>query len=118
VTASRWLWRFSYPGHDITRASGEGADQLLVVPVNEAVRFNLRSADVIHSFWIPQLAFKRDAIPGGTERLTLDFDHTGFYKGSCAEYCGTYHPEMVFSVKVVSNSQFTQWLASGGRTLT
>lgn len=118
VTASRWLWRFFYPGHGITRTSGEGADQLLVVPADEPVRFNLTSADVVHALWIPELAFKRDAIPGSTERLTLDFSHRGLFKGACSQYCGTYHAEMVFSVRVVSDRQFTRWLASGGRTYT
>ncbi|HET9074430.1 MAG TPA: cytochrome c oxidase subunit II [Solirubrobacteraceae bacterium] len=118
VTASRWLWHFSYPGHGIRLASGEGAGQVFVVPANTPVRINLTSSDVIHSLWIPQLAFKRDAIPGSTERLTLDFDRTGSFKGACAEYCGTYHAEMVFRVRVVSDNQFNHWLASGGRTFT
>ena len=116
VTASRWLWTFHYPGHGITRSSGEGAAQTFVVPAHEPVRFNLTSADVIHSLWIPQIAFKRDAIPGSTERLTLVFDHPGTYSGACAEYCGTYHAEMTFVVKVVPDRRYIHWLDSGGRT--
>lgn len=114
VTASRWEWTFSYPGHNITHRSGAVGDQPLVVPANEAVRFRLRSLDVVHSFWIPQVDYKRDAIPGATERITLDFDRTGHFSGSCAEYCGLLHSEMVFGVRVISDSQFQTWLANGG----
>ncbi len=114
VTASRWDWTFSYPGHSITRRSGANGDQPVVVPVDEAVRFDLRSADVIHGFWIPQLDFKRDAIPGSVQRITLDFDRTGTFSGACSEYCGVLHSEMIFSVRVVSESTFRTWLAGGG----
>ncbi|HEX3616496.1 MAG TPA: cytochrome c oxidase subunit II [Solirubrobacteraceae bacterium] len=118
VTGSRWEWTFSYPGHGITHESGAVGDQPLVVPANEPVRFRISSADVIHSLWIPQLRFKRDAIPGSTQTVTLDFDRTGHFSGSCAEFCGLLHADMVFTASVITPRAFRSWLASDGRART
>lgn len=114
VTGSRWEWTYRYPKYGITRESGLVGHQPLVVPINEAIRFRLTSADVIHSFWIPQLAFKRDAIPGTIETVTLDFDKAGTFGGACAEYCGLYHSEMVFTVDAVTPASFRRWARTGG----
>ena len=73
VTASKWEWTFTYPAYGFSVRSGTVGRQPLVVPAGEPVRFNLTSADVIHSFWIPALRYKRDAIPGATEVATLMF---------------------------------------------
>lgn len=113
VTGSRWEWTFRYPGHGITRESGAVGHQPLIVPTNEPVRFRITSDDVIHSFWIPQLRFKRDAIPGSTQDVTLDFDRTGHFAGSCSEYCGLLHSEMVFTVDALRPARFDAWLTSG-----
>lgn len=118
VTASRWEWTFQYPGHNITHESGAVGHQSLVVPTNEPVRFNLRSDDVIHSFWIPELKFKHDAIPGSVQSVTLDVDQTGNFSGSCAEYCGLLHAYMVFTVEALAPGSFRSWLASGGGSST
>ncbi|HEY2654148.1 MAG TPA: cytochrome c oxidase subunit II, partial [Solirubrobacteraceae bacterium] len=115
VTASQWEWTFRYPAYGITQRSGFVGSQPLVVPVDTAVRFNLLSADVIHSFWIPQLRFKRDLLPGETEPVTLDFDQVGTFGGQCGEFCGLRHAEMVFTVTVVSGQRFQVWARSGGR---
>jgi cytochrome c oxidase subunit II len=115
VTGARWEWVFRYPGHGITRESGAVGDDPVVVPSDEPVRFSLRSADVIHSFWIPQLRFKRDLFPGTTESVTLDFDRNGFYGGECAEFCGLLHDEMVFTVDAVKPSVFRAWERGGGK---
>lgn len=112
VTGSRWEWTFRYPAYGITRQSGAVGTQPLVVPTNEPVRFRLRSLDVIHSFWIPQLRFKRDAIPGTVETVTLDFDQAGTFSGSCAEYCGLLHSEMVFTIRALTPSAFRAWAVS------
>jgi cytochrome c oxidase subunit 2 len=69
VTGARWEWIFHYPAYEITHESGFEGAQPLVVPTNEPVRFNITSADVIHGFWIPELDFKRDAVPGIVERV-------------------------------------------------
>ena len=115
VTGAQWEWTFYYPGYGITARSGTVGRQALVVPTGEAIRFNLSSVDVIHSFWIPELDFKRDAIPGATESVTLSFARAGVFPGQCAEFCGLRHADMVFTVHAVSPAQFRAWAVSGGR---
>jgi cytochrome c oxidase subunit 2 len=115
VTGAKWEWEFRYPRFGIIARSGTVGRQPLVVPANQAIRFNLASQDVIHSFWVPTLDFKRDLIPGATEQVTLTFTHTGLFPGQCAEFCGLRHPDMVFNVRVVSASSFAAWARSGGR---
>lgn len=116
VTASQWEWTFYYPGFRITHLSGYVGDQPLVVPIHEPVRFNILSRDVIHSFWIPELNFKRDAFPGAREVVVLDFPQAGRFVGHCAEFCGLRHAEMTFPVQAVSTSRFMSWARSGGRS--
>lgn len=115
VTASKWEWTFTYPRYGITERSGTVGRQPLVVPVNEAVRFDLTSLDVIHAFWIPYLDYKHDLIKGSTQRVTLDFPKAGRFSGECAEFCGLRHSDMVFFVRAVSPAQFAAWASSGGR---
>jgi len=71
---------------------------------------HVNSADVIHSFWIPKLAGKIDAIPGRTNILRLQSDTTGHFRGQCAEFCGTEHALMVLSVKAHTPENFESWL--------
>jgi cytochrome c oxidase subunit 2 len=118
VIASRWEWTFHYPHGNITQVSGAVDHQPLVVPTGVPVRFRIESRDVIHSFWIPQLRFKHDAIPGSTQVVTLDFDQTGHFSASCAEYCGLLHSDMVFTADAVTPARFHAWLRSGGRART
>lgn len=117
VTAARWEWEFRYPRYGIVARSGTVGDQPLVVPANRAIRFNLSSADVIHSIWVPELRFKRDLIPGETERVTLTFTQLGMFAGQCAEFCGLRHAEMVFRVHVLTPTKFARWL-DASRTAT
>jgi cytochrome c oxidase subunit 2 len=114
VTAAKWEWTFYYPAYGITRQSGTVGRQPLVVPTNEAVRFNLVSPDVIHAFWIPRLRYKHDAIPGSTQVIMLDFSRAGVFAGQCAEFCGLRHADMVFSVHAVSPARFAAWAGSRG----
>ena len=109
VTAARWEWEFDYPRYRIVARSGTVGDQPLVVPANEAIRFNLVSLDVIHSIWVPELRFKRDLIPGASEHVTLTFTQLGTFSGQCAEFCGLRHAEMVFRVRVLSPPAFARW---------
>jgi cytochrome c oxidase subunit 2 len=115
VLAAKWEWQFSYPRYGITLRSGAVGEQPLVLPAGQAIRFNLASLDVIHAFWVPQLTFKWDAIPGATQSKTLTFEHPGLYPGQCAEFCGLRHPEMIFNVRVVSPAAFARWAQSQGR---
>ena len=112
VTAAKWEWSFHYPADGITVRSGFVGDQMLVVPANRAIRFNLVSQDVIHSLWVPELRFKRDLIPGMAEHVTLTFTRTGTFDGQCAEYCGVHHAEMTFRVRVLSPHAFATWVAA------
>ena len=114
VIASRWQWTFHYRKAGITQVSGTVGHQPLVVPIGVPVRFRIASRDVIHSFWIPQLNFKHDAIPGSTQVVTLDFDRSGHFSGSCAEYCGLLHSDMVFTADAVPLKRFRAWLRGGG----
>jgi cytochrome c oxidase subunit II len=118
VTGAKWEWTFSYPAYGITARSGTVGRQPLVVPTNEAVRFTLRSLDVIHAFWIPEVDYKHDAIPGSTQVFTLAFPKAGLFQGLCAEFCGLRHSDMVFNVRAVPAAQFAAWARSGGRSRT
>jgi cytochrome c oxidase subunit II len=113
VVAARWEWEFDYPGYGIVARSGFVGDQPLVVPANRAIRFVLRSQDVIHSFWVPELRFKRDLIPGEPEQVTLTFTQLGRFAGQCAEFCGLRHAEMIFQVRVLTPNAFARWAAAG-----
>ncbi len=113
VTASKWEWTFTYPAYGFSIRSGTVGRQPLVVPTGEPVRFNLTSADVIHSFWIPALRYKRDAIPGATEVATLMFSD-GVFAGQCAEFCGLRHADMIFVAHAVSRGAFATWAHSKG----
>ena len=116
VTGEQWWWRVSYerPGHEPVDLANE-----LYLPAGEPVQFILKSSDVIHAFWIPSLAGKRDMIPGRVVRLAVTPKRTGVYRGACAEYCGTSHALMNFFVKVVEKDEFERWFegqASGAVT--
>jgi cytochrome c oxidase subunit II len=115
VTASKWEWTFYYAAFGITHRSGTVGRQQLVVPVNQPIRFNLTSLDVIHAFWIPHVEYKHDVIPGSTQVITISFTHPGLFQGECAEFCGLRHSDMLFNVRVVSGERFRAWAASGGK---
>ncbi|HZD23675.1 MAG TPA: cytochrome c oxidase subunit II [Acidimicrobiia bacterium] len=101
VTGHMWWWEARYPNGAVTANE-------IHVPVGEPVEFQLTSADVIHSFWIPALHPKRDMIPGRANQLTMQADEPGRYWGQCAEFCGLQHAGMV--VYVVADPGFEQWL--------
>jgi cytochrome c oxidase subunit 2 len=102
----------------LSTVGSENEIPVLVIPVNRTVRFTEHSEDVIHSFWVPEFLFKRDVIPYGTTSTARDnqFEitatHTGSFVGRCAELCGTYHSQMNFEVRVVSESTFEKYLAA------
>lgn len=104
VVGHRWWWNVEYPDHGV-----ETANEMLI-PVGEPVELQLESADVIHSFWVPQLHGKMDMVPGKVTRFWLQADRAGIYRGQCAEYCGMQHAHMAFVVKAVSPAEFVSWL--------
>lgn len=117
VTATRWSWRFEY--EDGPTVQGEDKrPPTLVVPSETPIRFRLTSRDVVHSFWIPHVRFKRDAFPGRTTSFVLRFAEAdeGFHRewGECAEFCGLLHADMSFHVEVVPRPEFDRWLAETG----
>jgi cytochrome c oxidase subunit II len=114
VVASKWEWTFTYRGYGFSTRSGTVGRQPLVVPAGVPVRFNLTSLDVIHSFWIPAIRYKHDAIPGSTQVITISFGR-GVFPGQCAEFCGVRHSDMVFTAHAVSPSAFATWARGKGR---
>ena len=113
VIGTKWEWTFTYPAYGFSERSGTVGRQPLVVPAGEPVRFNLTSADVIHSFWIPALRYKHDAIPGSVQVATLVFSR-GVFDGHCAEFCGLRHSDMIFTAYAVTPGQFAAWANSKG----
>jgi len=111
VTAFRWQWRFDYEGTGVSVSGGPDQPAEMVVPVGEPVRIVLTSADVAHSFFVPQFLFKRDAIPGQTNEFDITVDAPDTYRGQCAEFCGVFHDRMLLSVRAVSRADFDAWLA-------
>ncbi len=112
VTGEQWWWRVHYLGLD---ASNVATANEIYVPVGRPVTLDLLSADVIHSFWVPALAGKVDMIPGVTNRLLLQTDHVGVYRGQCAEYCGGPHAHMAFTIIAVEPEEFDRWLMLQGQ---
>ncbi len=116
VIGAKWEWHFHYPAYGIDRYSGVSGDETLVVPAGEAIRFELVSEDVIHEFWVPELRFKHDLIPGSTQQMTATFAHPGTYPGQCGEFCGLYHARMVFTVQALSPAAFAAWASAASRS--
>lgn len=110
VVAFRWNWGFNYLDEDVYTVGTPAQNAVLVLPVNEKVRFELTSPDVIHSFWVPDFLFKMDVIPGKTNAFELTPDKIGTYVGRCAELCGVEHSQMLFSVKVVERAEFDAYV--------
>jgi cytochrome c oxidase subunit 2 len=116
VVGQKWSWSFSYLGEDATGGknvytAGTPAEMpTLVLPKGESVTFELRSPDVIHSFWVPSFLMKMDVVPGRHNSFSLTPTREGTFAGKCAELCGTYHSRMLFNVKVVSPEQYDQYL--------
>lgn len=110
VTAHDWWWSVRYPD-DAGGAAFVTANEIHV-PVGEPVAIDLKSADVIHAFWVPQLAGKTQTIPGQTNHQWLQADRAGVYRGQCSQYCGAQHAHMAFEVVAESPDAFRAWLAA------
>jgi cytochrome c oxidase subunit II len=114
ATGYQWWFKFEYPGEIVKLASGGEAPLTtgneLVVPAGTAVRVNLRTVDVIHSFWIPKLAGKVDMMPNRGNHLWFKADKPGYFYGQCAEYCGESHAIMKFRVIALSPADYARWV--------
>jgi cytochrome c oxidase subunit 2 len=133
VTGYQWRWQYRYlsdegeevsffsnlatPDEQIYNVADKGenylleVDEPLVLPVNRKVRFLLTSADVIHSWWVPEFAVKKDAVPGFMNESWVVAEQTGTYRGQCTELCGQDHGFMPIVVRVVEQEEFDAWLA-------
>ena len=129
ITGYQWKWHYKYLGQDVEFFSnlatpttqihnqaqkGEHylleVDEPLVVPVGAKVRFLITSADVIHAWWVPALAVKKDAIPGFVNESWTRIEEPGIYRGQCAELCGKDHGFMPIVVEAKSKEDFAAWL--------
>jgi len=107
VTAHQWWWEIEYldaiPQDRVTTANH------LAIPVGQPVMLELRSGDVIHSFWVPNLNGKKDLLPGYVTQLALIASRAGRYTGECAEFCGYQHAHMSIDVSALAPAEFESW---------
>lgn len=114
VEARQWVWTFQYPEEAIFKLSDgtylqQGEE--VHIPVGQKVKLELSSKDVIHSFFIPSLGGKKDAVPGRATALWIQADRPGTYKGQCTEFCGTGHADMLLTVVAQNPSDYAAWAA-------
>ena len=134
ITGYQWKWKYEYldengenvsffsnlatPQEEIYNTDQKGehylleVDEPLVIPVNTKVRFLVTANDVIHSWWVPEIAVKRDAIPGFINETWTKVPEEGIYRGQCTELCGAYHGFMPVVVHAVSREEFDAWMGS------
>lgn len=129
ITGYQWKWQYEYVGEDVSFFSNLSTpkeqilnvrdknpnyllevDEPLVIPVGKKVRFLVTAADVIHSWWVPALAVKRDAIPGFINEAWTNIEVPGTYRGQCAELCGKDHGYMPIVVEAKSQEDYEAWL--------
>jgi cytochrome c oxidase subunit II len=122
VVGFQWQWRFTYQGEKVQVEKGEPAKDLTIkgtiakppeiyLPVGEPIAVNEQSEDVIHSFFIPEFLFKKDAFPDHTNSFALTITRPGVYHGQCAQYCGLAHGQMHFYIHAVPDAEYRAWLA-------
>jgi len=117
VEGFQWQWNFSYPGDaddtadDFTVRGTISAPPIIMIPVNETVRLNLHSDDVIHAWYVPEFLFKQDVVPGRTNSFDINSDELGSYTGQCAELCGVLHARMTFTIETVTRPAYDAWVA-------
>jgi cytochrome c oxidase subunit 2 len=116
ATGVQWFWRFHYPEHNVS-TQGE-----MVIPVDRPIVVKTTSSDVVHSFHVPALSLKQDALPGQWNYIRTEVYEPGTYRLYCAEYCGTGHSQMLGNVTVTTETGYRSWLdeqandTSGGNT--
>jgi cytochrome c oxidase subunit 2 len=112
VTGLQWRWQFEYIDPEYVDAEGKPLrvfDQMHI-PVGREIGLDLTSMDVIHSFWVPRLAGKQDAVPGRTNQMWLSADSSGSFSGQCAEFCGLSHADMLLTVVAQEEGEFDEWI--------
>ncbi len=123
VIGSQWKWTYVYMDDDIRIVSNmlskeeagdnylRAVDNPLVLPVNKRIRFLHTATDVLHAWWVPQIVYKKDSIPGYINETWTNIQKEGTYRGQCAENCGTGHAFMPIVVEAVSEEKFNTWMA-------
>lgn len=115
--AYQWGWDMRYNASDNgyldedLEYGGSGAGPTVVVPANQDLYFQIDATDVIHGFHVPELGLKMDAIPDQTTYIKTNVSETGTYQGYCSEYCGLAHSQMYFTIEVVDQDEFDDWVA-------
>ncbi len=104
VIGHQWWWEVRYPDSGVVTANQ------LHLPVGRPVDLDVTSADVIHAFWVPRLGGKIDMIPGRHNRIRLQADQAGVFRGQCSEFCGTQHSHMILNVQAHEEDDFAAWL--------
>jgi cytochrome c oxidase subunit 2 len=110
VIGRQYIWSFRYP-------DGLVVYEEMVVPTRTTIRLDIVSRDVVHSWWIPELGGKADAVPGYTNHSWFRIERAGVFRGQCAELCGRNHAEMIAHVRAVSPARFEAWLADQRRDI-
>jgi cytochrome c oxidase subunit 2 len=111
VDGYRWGWTFAYRNGPTFSGPAQRPPEM-VLPVGQRVALHITSSDVVHSFWIPDMLFKRDAVPGRISSFDLTPSKLGTYLGRCGEFCGLDHALMTFRVRVVPATEYARWLRS------
>jgi cytochrome c oxidase subunit 2 len=117
VNGQRYAWRFTYPDADTNTLNNVFSYEAMYVPTKTTVTLTIKAQDVAHSWWIPQLGGKFDAVPGHLNFTWFKIAQPGVYKGQCAELCGRNHADMVAKVVAVSPAAFKAWLARKKREI-
>ena len=112
VNGQQYVWRYTYADTDTNNLNNVFSYEQMVVPTDTTVTLNIRAQDVQHSWWIPELGGKFDAVPGYTNYTWFKISEPGVYQGQCAELCGRGHATMIASVKAVSPDEFKLWYAN------
>lgn len=124
VTGFQWSWQFDYKagpeknastvasvvGVPVAPNAPTGAKPVMTIPAGKKVRVRLHANDVIHSFWVPALLYKKDVMPGYVNEFEFTAKKTGTYEGRCAELCGVDHSRMLFQLQVVTPEQYQKFL--------
>ncbi len=137
ITGYQWLWEYEYLNTDVSFYSKlstpyneiynketknvnylQEVDKQLVLPINKKIRFLLTSNDVLHAWWVPDLALKKDAIPGFINEMSVVINEPGIYRGRCAELCGRHHGFMPIVIKAVEEKEYEEWLANANKAKT
>jgi cytochrome c oxidase subunit 2 len=110
VTGQQYVWRYTYPDGDQNNQNNPFSYEEMVVPVGATVTLDIQSVDVAHSWWIPKLGGKMDAIPGYTNYTWFKVPKPGVYRGQCAELCGRNHANMIAQVRAVPADEYESYI--------